>query len=143
MSGPSSSETLTNVNTNTSTKTNKSSHWQVLASHTLLSPAVVDHEYPGSGTEEDPYRVEFIPGDERDPQNFSSLKKWSITLLVAIATLAVAFVSSAYTGGVTQIITGFRTSDEVVVLGVSLFVLGVCGRSTIFRRAYLIIHSLQ
>lgn len=47
-------------------------------------------------------------------------------MLVAIATLAVAFVSSAYTGGVNQIITDFDTSDEVVVLGVSLFVLGVC-----------------
>lgn len=56
---------------------------------------------------------------------FAMWKKWAITLLVAFATLAVAFVSSAYTGGVTQIIVGFHTSDEVVVLGVSLFVLGV------------------
>lgn len=56
---------------------------------------------------------------------FAMWKKWAITLLVAFATLAVAFVSSAYTGGVNQIISGFDTSDEVVVLGVSLFVLGV------------------
>ena len=126
MSSNSSSETLTNVNTNASTKTNRSSHWQILTTHTSISPDVLNHHYPGSGTEDDPYRVEFLPGDERDPQNFSGLKKWSITLLVAVATLAVAFVSSAYTGGVNQIITGFDTSDEVVVLGVSLFVLGVC-----------------
>ena len=126
MSSNSSAETLTNVNTNASTKTNKSSHWQILTTHTTISPDVLNHHYPGSGTEDDPYRVEFLPDDERDPQNFSSLKKWSITLLVAVATLAVAFVSSAYTGGVNQIITGFDTSDEVVVLGVSLFVLGAC-----------------
>ena len=56
---------------------------------------------------------------------FAMWKKWAITLLVAFATLAVAFVSSAYTGGVNQIISDFHTSDEVVVLGVSLFVLGV------------------
>ena len=126
MSSNSSAETLTNVNTNASTKTNKSSHWKILTTHTTISPDVLNHHYPGSGTEDDPYRVEFLPDDERDPQNFSSLKNWSITLLVAIATLAVAFVSSAYTGGVNQIITGFDTSDEVVVLGVSLFVLGAC-----------------
>ena len=126
MSSNTSSETLTNVNTNASTRTNRSSHWQILTTHTSISPDVLNHRYPGSGTEHDPYRVEFLPDDERDPQNFSSLKKWSITLLVAIATLAVAFVSSAYTGGVNQIITAFNTSDEIVVLGVSLFVLGVC-----------------
>lgn len=126
MSSNTSAETLTNVNTNASTKTNKSSHWHIITKHTTISPEVLNHHYPGSGTEDDPYRVEFLPGDERDPQNFSNLKKWSITLLVAIATLAVAFVSSAYTGGVDQIITAFNTTDEVVVLGVSLFVVGVC-----------------
>ena len=126
MSSNTSSETLTNVNTNASTRTNRSSHWQILTTHTSISPDVLNHRYPGSGTEDDPYRVEFLPDDERDPQNFSSLKKWSITLLVAVATLAVAFVSSAYTGGLNQIITAFDTSDEIVVLGVSLFVLGVC-----------------
>lgn len=44
--------------------------------------------------------------------------------LVAIATLAVAFVSSAYTGGLGGVITHFHVSEEVVTLGVSLFVLG-------------------
>ncbi|KAI9691820.1 MAG: hypothetical protein M1822_007892 [Bathelium mastoideum] len=55
---------------------------------------------------------------------FSKAKKWSITMLSAFATLAVAFVSSAYSGGVDQIIEQFHVSDEVVVLGISLFVLG-------------------
>ena len=54
---------------------------------------------------------------------FPMWKKWLITVLVAFATLAVASVSSAYTGGVDQIISGLHTSDEVVVLGISLFVL--------------------
>jgi len=69
--------------------------------------------------------VEFISNDHRDPMNFPQWKKWATTLLVAFATLAVAFVSSAYTGGVDQIITDFNTSGELVVLGVSLFVLAV------------------
>ena len=56
---------------------------------------------------------------------FAMWKKWAITLLVAFVTLAVAFVSSAYTGGIDQMIQELHTSDEIVVLGVSLFVLGV------------------
>jgi multidrug resistance protein len=40
------------------------------------------------------------------------------------ATLAVSFVSSAYTGGVDQIMMEFKVGTEVVTLGVSLFVLG-------------------
>ena len=69
--------------------------------------------------------VEFIPNDPRNPMGFPMLQKWSITLLVAVATLAVSFASSAYSGGVDQIIMTFGVSDEVVVLGISLFVLGV------------------
>ena len=103
----------------------KHSHWNIVSSHALITNEVFNHRYNGSGTDEDPYRVEFIPNDPRDPMGFSMWKKWAITLLVAFATLAVAFVSSAYTGGVEQIIISLHTSDEIVILGVSLFVLGV------------------
>lgn len=125
MSSDTSSNTLTNVDTGSSTKPHIVSHWQLVRSHALISDAVLNYDYNGSGTEEDPYHVQFLPDDPRDPMNFPQWKKWVITLLVAFATLAVAFVSSAYTGGVNQIITDLHTSDEVVVLGVSLFVLGV------------------
>ena len=40
------------------------------------------------------------------------------------ATLAVSFVSSAYSGGVEEILTSFDVGEEVVILGISLFVLG-------------------
>ena len=55
---------------------------------------------------------------------YSKTKKWCITMLVAIATLAVAFVSSAYSGGADEVIREFQISQEVFVLGTSLFVLG-------------------
>ena len=55
---------------------------------------------------------------------FSHLKKWLITLDVAIATLAVAFVSTAYSGTIAQLIAEFGCSNEVATLGISLFVLG-------------------
>lgn len=125
MASETSSDTLTDVDATSLSKSTKPTHWQLVSSHALLTPAVINHKYHGSGTEDDPYKVEFIPNDPRDPMGFPMWKKWVITILVAFATLAVAFVSSAYTGGVNQIIQGFHTSDEVVVLGVSLFVLGV------------------
>ncbi len=124
-SSDTSSHTLTEVDTQSISRAKFPPHWHVVASHALVTPAVLHHHYNGSGTKEDPYVVEFIPNDPRDPMNFSMGKKWAITLLVAVATLAVSFVSSAYTGGVNQIIQEFGASQEVVTLGVSLFVLGV------------------
>lgn len=99
------------------------SHWQIVASHSLVT-AVLRHPYPALGTVEDPYVVEFIPGDKKNPMGFPMWKKWATTLLVAFATLAVSFVSSAYTGGLQQVIEEFGASEEMVTLGVSLFVLG-------------------
>jgi multidrug resistance protein len=68
--------------------------------------------------------VEFIPNDPHFAMQFPLWKKWVLTLIVAFATLAVSFVSSAYSGGVKQIVTQFHVGEEVVVLGISLFVLG-------------------
>jgi multidrug resistance protein len=89
-----------------------------------VTPEVLNWPYKGSGTEGDPFEVEYIDNDRRNPMLFSIWKKWMITILVAFATLAVAFVSSAYSGGVEQIIETFHVGDEVVTLGLSLFVLG-------------------
>ena len=102
----------------------KPPHWRLVASHSLVTPAVLNHRYAGAGTHKNPYVVDFIPNDPRNPMGFSMLKKWSITVMVAFATLAVAFVSSAYTGGIEQVIDQFGASEEVVTLGISLFVLG-------------------
>ncbi|OCK77027.1 MFS general substrate transporter [Lepidopterella palustris CBS 459.81] len=99
-------------------------HWKLVWDQGLITPEVLKWQYDGAGTEDDPYVVDWIDNDPRNPMLFSKVKKWSITLLVAVATLAVAFVSSAYTGGVEQIIKQFGASTEVVTLGVSLFVLG-------------------
>jgi len=99
-------------------------HWRLVISQSLITDAVLHHPYKGSGTEEDPYVVAFIPHDPRNPMEFPDWKKWAITMSVAIATLAVAFVSTAYTGSVDQIIEEFHCSQEIAILGVSLFVLG-------------------
>ena len=127
--GPSSetsSNTLAEVPTNATNYSTKSvTLFKVVCSHSLITPKVLTWDYEGSGTAEDPFAVEFLPNDPRDPMNFSMFKKWSITLLVASVTLAVAFDSSAYSGGVAQIVEDLHCSEEIAILGISLYVLGV------------------
>lgn len=98
--------------------------WRLVVEQGIVTQEIIDYPYPGSGTDEDPYVVTWIPNDPRNPMLFSQWKKWTITMLVAIATLAVALVSSAYTGGIAQIEEQFHIGSEVATLGVSLFVLG-------------------
>jgi hypothetical protein len=99
-------------------------YWRLVVEQGIVTQEIIDYSYPGSGTEEDPYVVTWIPDDPRDPMRFSPGKKWSITIVMALATLAVSLDSSAYSGGITQIIEEFHISTEVATLGVSLFVVG-------------------
>ncbi|BDD62996.1 hypothetical protein MPDQ_002398 [Monascus purpureus] len=99
-------------------------HWRLLLDHGVLTDEILNHAYSGSGTEEDPYAVTWIPNDPRNPMLWPKWQKWTYTLIMAVATMAVALVSSAYTGGVRQFMVQFDIGTEVATLGVSLFVLG-------------------
>ncbi|WYZ43261.1 hypothetical protein EsH8_VI_000960 [Colletotrichum jinshuiense] len=99
-------------------------YWRKVIDQAGITQEVADYRYSGSGTEEDPFLVQWIPNDPRDPMLFSKPTKWFITMMVSLTTLAVALLSSAYTGGIRQIIQEFGISQEVATLGVSLFVLG-------------------
>ena len=104
--------------------TTKIPYWRLVVDQGIVTQEIIDYPYPGAGTEENPYCVTWIPNDPRNPMLFGNVKKWSITMLVAFATLAVALVSSAYTGGVAEIQADFGVGSEVATLGVSLFVVG-------------------
>ena len=99
-------------------------HFQRVFNQGVLNNDIINYPYRGSGTENDPFLVTWIDNDPVNPMNYSDAMKWSITMLVAIATLAVAFVSSAYSGGVAEILEEFQISQIVGTLGISLFVLG-------------------
>lgn len=99
-------------------------YWSFILNQGVLTDRIISHKFPGSGTDEDPYRVEYIPDDPRNPMLFAPWVKWTITMVVAFATLAIAFVSSAYSGGIQQIREEFKCSNIVAILGISLFVLG-------------------
>ncbi|KIW99538.1 uncharacterized protein Z518_11277 [Rhinocladiella mackenziei CBS 650.93] len=98
--------------------------WRMVWDQGGVTPEVATYPYAGSGTDSNPYVVQWIPNDPRDPMLFSKIAKWGITMEVAIATLAVALISSAYTGGIEEIMAQFHIGSEVATLGVSLFVLG-------------------
>ena len=134
----------------------RTSHWRLVTSQAHLTERTLIHQYAGSGTVEDPYVVEWIPNDPRNPMLFSTSRKWLITLSVSITTLAIAFASTAYSGSIPQVIEQFHVSDEVATLGVSLFVLGfaigpllwaplseIYGRQILFMTTYAVLTAFN
>ncbi|KAJ3788558.1 MFS general substrate transporter [Lentinula aff. detonsa] len=80
--------------------------------------------YAGSGTRQDPYIVVWDEEDPEDPYNWSNTRKWIITTQLALTTFTVSFSSSSYSGGLEDITRDLNVSDELAVLGISLYVLG-------------------
>ncbi|KAL4894122.1 major facilitator superfamily domain-containing protein, partial [Aspergillus ambiguus] len=99
-------------------------HWRLIIDQGVVTQEIIDHPYAGSGTEDDPFIVTWIDNDPRNPMTFQTATKWFYTMTMAWATLAVSLVSSAYTGGMEQILEDFKVGTEVATLGVSLFVVG-------------------
>lgn len=100
------------------------SHWKMIFDQGVVTNDIVNWEYEGAGTEEDPHVVEWLPNDPRNPMTFAKTKKWIMALAVANSVLVVSFCSSAFSGGIQHIMMEFGVSQEIVTLGVSLFVLG-------------------
>ena len=98
--------------------------WRLVTEPGVITQDVADYPYPGSGTEDDPYAVNWLPNDFRNPLQLKTSMKWFITVIAALETLVVALVSSAYTGGIVQIEEQFGATTEIATLGVSLYVLG-------------------
>lgn len=89
-----------------------------------ISDEILQHSWPGLGSPSNPFLVSWIEHDGQNPRNFSRSRRWGITGIYAISTLSVSFSSSVYSGGIPSIVQDFRVSEEVALLGVSLFVLG-------------------
>lgn len=122
--------------------------WRMIFDYGAVTQEVIDYPYPGAGTVEEPHIISWIPNDPRNPLAFSSVSKWALTLLVSIMTFDVALVSSAYSGSTVEVIADFHISDEVSLLGVSLFVLGFAvgplfwaPLSEIYGRRYIFLMS--
>lgn len=64
------------------------------------------------------------PDDPENPMNFSQAKKWWITIILAMITFCVSFASSVFSTATVVTSAQFHVSTEVMILGVSLYVLG-------------------
>lgn len=98
--------------------------WRQVIDQGAITQDVLNYKYAGSGTEEDPFVVSWIPHDPRNPMLMSTNKKVGITIVVSAAALAVAVASSAYSGAIEQVMEDLDVGNEVATLGLSLFVIG-------------------
>ncbi|KAJ5792503.1 bicyclomycin resistance protein [Penicillium pulvis] len=98
--------------------------WQLLIDQQVITKEVLHHQYDGSGTEDDPYVVRWLPVDPRNPMEFSMARKAIVTFSTAVATFVISLTSSAYSGSMEKVIDEFDVSKEVATLGLSLFVFG-------------------
>ena len=99
-------------------------YWRMIVDQGVVTPQMIDYPYVGSGTTEDPYIVEWIENDPRNPMLFSNTLKWAYTGSVSFATFGVSLGSSCYAGGIEEVLSQFHIGNEVGTLGVSLYVLG-------------------
>jgi hypothetical protein len=92
---------------------------------TQFSPSPSARPYQGEGSMDDPYIVDWLPGEPANPLNWKRSFRWLVTLHLAVNCLCPVFASSSYVGAVEGIIVHFPgTSEEVGILGLSLYVLG-------------------
>lgn len=98
--------------------------WRVIFDQGHVTQEVIDQKYVGAGTEDDPFQVNWLENDPRNPLAFSSVFRWYLMILVGVDTFAVSLVSSAYSGSIIEVIEEFHITEEVALVGISLFVLG-------------------
>ncbi|KAL8371534.1 hypothetical protein RB595_001362 [Gaeumannomyces hyphopodioides] len=79
-------------------------NWELVTDPAGVNSLTLNHPYQGRGTEQSPFLVDFLPDDPHNAKNYPGWKKWYFTMLQAFACLAVSFASSAYSGGVVDII---------------------------------------
>lgn len=107
-----------------STRRSSIPYLRLLLDQGYLTPSMIRHRYPGAGTEANPYLVEWIDNDPRNPMLFGDARKWVWTLLESLATFAVALTTSAYSAAAVQLIDEFQVGREIFEVGFSVFVLG-------------------
>ncbi|KAJ7489949.1 MFS general substrate transporter [Mycena galericulata] len=94
--------------------------------------------YPGSGSLQDPFIVDWDQDDVEHPLNFHNSKKWIITSQLAFCTWTVSFSSSVYSGGLEYMAHELHISDNVAILGITRFL-----QLHFYRRADSSFHSTR
>ena len=77
----------------------------------------------------DPHLIEFSDLHPNvHPQNWKTGYKWAVTTVMAVLTLAITFTSSMFSTAAITVSENFNVSQEVTVLGTSLYVMVSTGR---------------
>ncbi|KAH9908874.1 major facilitator superfamily domain-containing protein [Xylariomycetidae sp. FL2044] len=87
--------------------------------------------------EETPYlnengHVDFRPGDIENPHNWSTTRRWYVTVCSVLLVVNATFASSAPSGCFGSISQEFGVSTEVAGLTITLFLLGYCAGPLVF-----------
>lgn len=64
------------------------------------------------------------PDDPLNPLNWPLGKRISATILLSLTTFVVTFASSVFSSGLRAVAAEFNVSQEVAILGTSVFVVG-------------------
>ncbi|KAF5868671.1 putative benomyl methotrexate resistance protein [Botrytis fragariae] len=70
--------------------------------------------------------LDFGPGDIENPKNWSTARRWYITVISVLLVVNATFASSSPSGCLTGIEEEFSISAEVAALVISVFLLGYC-----------------
>lgn len=89
------------------------SYFRLMLDHGYIPSDVREYRYARSGTETDPFLVEWTKNDPRNPMNTKQWRKWSWTSLQSLATFALTFTTSGYSAGPDEIYARFRPSTEI------------------------------
>lgn len=65
----------------------------------LVTPIILKYPFDGSGTQDDPYMVQWIENDPANPLEFAKGKKWLNAMVLALACFIVSVASSGFSSG--------------------------------------------
>ncbi|KAH8822694.1 major facilitator superfamily domain-containing protein [Flagelloscypha sp. PMI_526] len=91
--------------------------------HNSSSSSTLESELENN-TQNEKYIVHFEPGTGEDPREWSRARKWYATFCAAFLCLCVALGSAIVTGDLETPVKEFNTSQEIVNLTVTMFVIG-------------------
>ncbi|KAI5990857.1 MFS general substrate transporter [Pisolithus orientalis] len=83
-------------------------------------------DFPKKESSVDPFLIRFYENDPDNPKNWSSARRWYLTMFSGLLVLNATFASSAPSAMLPALMEHFTFSSEVGNLVVSLFVAGYC-----------------
>ncbi|KAH7362765.1 major facilitator superfamily transporter [Plectosphaerella cucumerina] len=88
--------------------------------------AVSDSDTESTAEELKAFRVDFLAGDPRNPQNWSTAYRVLVTVMFAYTTLSTGIYSTSYASGIPQMVGELGVTDaSVPLLGISLYLVGL------------------